>query len=83
MAFDLYFDGETSRGFGGGDGGGDVVVAGPDVVVLEHCHGGEVLTVGVAAADYHAVFFDEAEARGGFSGAGEGVFVAGVAEEGE
>lgn len=37
--------------------------------------------MGVAAADEHAVFFDEAEARGGFSGAGEGVFVAGFAEE--
>jgi hypothetical protein len=53
------------------------------VVVLEHCHGRQVLTVRVAAADYHAVFFDETETWGGFSGAGEGVFVAGVAEEGE
>jgi hypothetical protein len=83
LAFHFYFDGETSCGFCGGDGGGDVVVAGPDVVVFEHCHGGQVLTVGVAAADYHAVFFDQAETWGCFSGAGEGVFVAGFAEEGE
>lgn len=40
------------------------------------------MAVGVDAAEDHAVFFDEAEAGGGFTGAGEGVGVALRAEEG-
>ena len=64
---------------GAGDGAG-----GPDVVVLEHGHGAEVVAVRVAATDEEAVFFDEAEAWGGFAGAGEdGVGVAGGVDEGE
>lgn len=40
------------------------------MVVLKHGHGGEVVAVGVCAADGQGVFFREAEAWGGFSGAG-------------
>ncbi|KAG9912360.1 NAD(P)-binding protein, partial [Aureobasidium melanogenum] len=82
LAFHFHLDGEASSGLCGGDGSGDVVVAGPDVVVFEHCHGGQILTVGVAAANDHAVFLDKTETRSGLSSAGKGVFVAGVAEEG-
>lgn len=81
LAFDFDFDAEAGGGLGGVHGARDAVGGGPDVVVLEHGHGGEVVPVRVAAADEHAVFFDEAEARGGFSGAGEGVGVGGAAEE--
>lgn len=35
----------------------------------------------IAAANQHAVFFDEAEAWRSFARAGEGVFVAGLADE--
>lgn len=64
-------------------GARDAAAAGPDVVVLEHGHGGEVVAVRVRARDEHGVFLREAEAGGRLAGAGEGVGVAGGAEEGE
>ena len=42
------------------------------MVVFEHCHGREVVAVGVGAADEEGVFFGDPEAGGGFAGAGEG-----------
>lgn len=51
--------------------GGAVVGARPDMVILEHGHGAEVVAVGVGAADKKAVFLDDAEARRGLAGAGE------------
>lgn len=51
--------------------GGAVVGAGPDVVILEHGHGAQVVAVGVGAADEEAVFLDDAEAGGCLAGAGE------------
>jgi hypothetical protein len=34
----------------------------PDVVVLEHDHGTEVVSVRIDSADHHAVLFNEPEA---------------------
>lgn len=56
--------------------GGAVVGAGPDVVILEHGHGAQVVAVGVGAADEEAVFLDDAEAGRGLAGAGEGTLPA-------
>lgn len=69
-ALDFDFGGEARCGARGGDGGRDglgycrcrcglaltFIVARPDVVVLEHGHGAEVVTVRVRAADENAVF---------------------------
>ncbi len=38
--------------------------------------------MGIAATDEHAVFFNEAEARSGFAGAGESVGVASGPDKG-
>ena len=81
LALHLDLDGEAAGGLGGADGARDVAAAGPDVVVLEHDHGGEVVAVGVGAADGEGVFLGDAEARGGFAGAGEGGRRGGVLAE--
>lgn len=94
--FNFDFGRETTcclRGLNsGGDSLGDgsircvtfiLVVAGPDVVILEHGHGAEVVAVRVCAADEDAVFLDEAETGGCFAGSGEDAVPAVGAEDGE
>ena len=64
-------------------GAGDTVGAGPDVVVFEHRHGAEVVSVRVAAADQHAVFLDKPETGCGLAGSGEGAIEPDGADERE
>lgn len=71
LALHLDLNREAAGGLGGADGAGDIAAAGPDVIVLEHDHGGEVVAVGVGAADGEGIFLGHAEARGGFAGAGQ------------
>lgn len=97
-ALDLDFGREPTRRTRGADGGRDrfgdgdlfacgptivLVVAGPDVVILEHGHGAEVVAVRVGAADEDAVLFHEAEAGGRFAGSGQSAGPAVGAESGD
>lgn len=85
-ALDFDFHGEASCGARRGDGRGDglgycrgrdggrrlaFIVAGPDMVVLEHGHGAEVVAMRVRAADKNAILLHEPEARGVFAGSGD------------
>lgn len=83
LAFHFDLDRESAGRLCGVHGACNVAAAGPDVVVLEHRHGREVVAVGVGAADEHAVFLDEAKAGGGFARAGQNAAEVGAAEEGE
>ena len=80
LAFDFDFDGEAAGRSGGRDGPRDRA-GGPDVIVLEHGHGAEGMSVRVCATNEHAVLFNQTESRSSFARAGEGVGVAGGAEE--
>lgn len=64
--------GDSARGLDGVSDGSRR----PHVVVLEHDHGGEVVSVGIRAADNHGVLFDGTQARGGLAGAGNDACVA-------
>lgn len=50
----------------------------PDVVILEHDHAREVMSVRINSADHHAVFFDKTEAGRGLACAGDGAGPAGI-----
>ncbi len=76
LTFDFDLDGEAANSARSGDCARDRAGR-PDVVVFEHGHGAEIVTVRVAATNKHAVFFDKAEARRGLARASEGAVVAG------
>ena len=51
------------------------------MVVLEHDHATEIVSVRVDAADHHAVFLDETEPGGGLSGSGDFALPSGLSGE--
>ena len=51
------------------------------MVVLEHDHATEIVSVRVDAADHHAVFLDETETGGGLSGSGDLALPSGLSGE--
>jgi hypothetical protein len=34
---------------------------GPDVIVLQHNHAGEIIPMSIDSSHYHSIFFDESE----------------------
>ena len=59
---------------------GDAPTASHDVVVLEHDHRTEVMSVGIDPADKHTVLFDKAKPRGGFASSGKYVGISSFAD---
>ena len=80
LALNLYFHGEASDSLRGVNRAGDAPTASHDVVVLEHNHGTEIMSVRIDPADKHTVLFDKAKSRGGFASSGKYVGIARFAD---
>ena len=80
LTLHLDFHGEASDGLRGVNRAGDAPTASHDVVILEHDHGTEIMSVWINPADKHPVLLNQAKARRGFAGAGKHVGVARFAD---
>ena len=75
LTLNLDLDREPRSGLCSGHGGSDTAATRPDVIVLEHSHRAEVLSVRITAPDQHAVLLHQPEPWRRLARAGQRILI--------